>query len=121
MCDCNDGNPSAWSRPEEVENLMAGAAAGQTVFEWDAVLDPGGTQLSYEVLRSANPANFVTSTTCMPDGDSTDTEINEPAVPPAGALWCYLVRAVNGCPAGESDGLLGRDSSNVPRGAAQCP
>jgi hypothetical protein len=121
MCDCNDGNPDAWSRPDEVENVMVGVIDDQTILGWDALVDPGGTQLSYEVLRSANPANFVTNTACMPDGDATDTEVIEPAVPPAGGLWCYLVRAVNGCPGEEGQGVLGRDSSNVPRGGAQCP
>jgi hypothetical protein len=121
LCDCNDADGNAWSRPGEVENVTHSRAGDDTILEWDAPIDLGATTASYEVVRSSNALNFLTSTSCLGDGDPSDTELLESEIPAPGEAFSYLVRAVNGCPGEEGEGDVGRDSENVMRPSADCP
>jgi hypothetical protein len=119
LCDCDDGDDAVWSPPGPVSDLRLGPhAGGGTLLEWSPPVEPGAAGLTYETLRSINPINFVTSTLCLPDADATDTEVVDAEVPGAGGVFCYLARAVNGCPDGQ--GPLGRSSANQPRQGTDC-
>lgn len=120
QCDCNDANPNVWAAPGEVEDLLASHGPGGTTLSWTAPLWPGANSITYETIRTSNVLNFLTSTSCLPDGNPTDTTILDAAANPApGAVYFYEVRAVNACPAG--DGPLGRASSNLIREGRSCP
>lgn len=120
-CDCNSADPNLWYQPGEAGNLQLQHAAGSgTTLSWEAPLEPGATSIVYEALRSQNPANFLSSTVCLPDGDTTDTTlVDASADPSAGGCWYYDVRGRNACPAGV--GPLGQDSNNIPREGRVCP
>jgi hypothetical protein len=103
-----------------VESLVLGhdAGSGTTTLSWLPPLDPGASAVAYEILRSTNPRNFLTSTSCVTDGDPTDTTATDLEVPGVEG-FNYLVRAVNGCPSGA--GLVGRSSTNTPIAGRPCP
>jgi hypothetical protein len=119
LCDCDDGNPSVWSPPSEVLGLALAEDDPGTTLDWDPPSWLGATSVTYEVLRSGNPANLVGSTVCLPDADPGDTTLLDPATPGDDAAYYYEIRAVNACPQG--NGPLGRDSNNIPREGHDCP
>jgi len=117
--DCLEGDASIWATPGEVAFLAAGNLGGTTTFTWDPPVEPGAIGVTYEVLRSDDPTNFFgVSTLCMPDADPSNTTIDEPDTPAPGAMYSYLVRAMNACEAGT--GSIGEDSSGTPRAGRIC-
>lgn len=114
-CDCDDANPGAWATPGDIGYLtFAGDdPRGPTLF-WSI---PDGGVSHYDVLRSSDPADFVTNATCLESvylNTATDLEN-----PPPGTVYAYLVRGVNACPNGV--GSLGSDSEGAPRTGRSCP
>ncbi|HXV75339.1 MAG TPA: hypothetical protein VD788_03405, partial [Candidatus Polarisedimenticolaceae bacterium] len=75
------------------------------------------TSLNYHVLRSADGADFVEMTDCLVGSDPSSRSWTEIGSPVAGAIFHYLVRAVNDCPAGL--GPLGPPGTS--RVATSCP
>jgi hypothetical protein len=82
------------------------------MMEWLPPLSPGGTLVSYDLLRSAEPGGF-SGAACVASGLTTTAAI-DPAVP--AVRWFYLVRARNAC-----GGNLGAGSDGTPRTGAACP
>ena len=80
---------------------------------WSAAADPGlspGT-LVYDVVRSDDPSDFMTATTCVETNDGGDTTATDPGAPGPGGLYAYLVRVETLCGAAPDPG----------RSIAQCP
>ena len=83
--------------------------------DWDEPLEPGGQIPLYHVLRGLESGNFG-SAICL---DVTDqTSASDAELPAPGGVYYYLVRASNGCPAG--DGSLGQDSLGLERAGTDC-
>jgi hypothetical protein len=115
--DCNDENSGVYATPGEVRNLHFPNDA--LTLSWTAPLQPGGTTLVYDTVRSPSAADFVTSATCVETDDGSDTNAVDGGTPGPGLAWFYLVRAENACPSGQ--GPLGSDSDGLPRTARTCP
>ena len=110
--DCAPGDPDVWAAPTAVRDLRVAAGAVDNL-TWTSPSGPGAEQLSYDVLRSTEPAGFHTADCIAANlGATVATDASEP---PPGVVSCYLVRARNDC--GET---LGADSSSVPRMGPAC-
>jgi uncharacterized repeat protein (TIGR01451 family) len=110
--DCAPGNPSVWAVPGEATALSFPNASDFSQLQWLPPASPGGTIVSYDLLRSATSAGFATPT-CVASGITTATAA-DPAIP--GTIFYYLVRAQNAC--GDN---LGMRSDGTPRTAGSCP
>ena len=117
-CDCNDANGAVWARPGEVRNVLA---SGVSTITWSPPLDPGGTAPSYQVLRSGDPTNFVIGTTCLALLNPLLTLVTDTTAPAPGAVFHYLVRAMNTCPGDAGIGTLGASSSGAEHQGRSCP
>ncbi|MDH3626193.1 MAG: hypothetical protein OEV00_05950 [Acidobacteriota bacterium] len=117
-CDCDDNDNSIWGTPSEVEMLSAtqDIVLGTTL-AWVPPLAEGATQVTYDLLR-ADSGSF-SAATCVTMPDPTDTSYLDTLNPNIGALFNYLVRAVNDCPIGE--GPTGSDSQGSGRSVSSCP
>jgi len=113
--DCNDQDAGSWSVPGEASDLRF---SDDVTLAWSAPAVPGAASLSYDLIRSSNPADFVGSGLCAVTNTSSlgATDATSPA---PGSVSYYLVRAENACPDGS--GPLGNDSQGVPRSALSCP
>ena len=120
-CDCNDGNGAVWSRPGEARNLLAAQQAGTTVLSWSAPVDDGATAVTYSALRSTSAAGFASNAVCLTLADPAQPLASDAQSPAADALFCYLVRAKNGCPGVLGAGPLGYSSANVEVAGPSCP
>jgi hypothetical protein len=110
--DCSIADPDLWSLPATPGGLLFSTSSSFGVA-------PEPLAQAYDVYRGAVPAggNFEYSHPCLvgwePGPDFVDS-----GTPAAGALFYYLVSAVNGC--GSSD--VGTDSAGTPRPLPQtCP
>jgi hypothetical protein len=77
------------------------------------VADPGlspGT-LVYDVIRSDDPSDFMTATTCVETNDGADTTAGDTGTPGPGGLYAYLVRVETTC----------GETVELDRPAASCP
>ena len=112
--DCNGTADEEATVPGEATHL---------VFPWDplratlAWTPPatGPVALTYDVVRTSNPADFVTNRVCV-ESDGSDTTAVDAAIPPPGGLFTYVVR-VQGC-GGQT---AGRGSNGQPRVVGPCP
>jgi hypothetical protein len=82
--DCNESNSSIWTTPGEVRDVGFDFVFGQLALTWSAPAEPGGTAPAYETLRSMNPSNFLTNTTCLVWGSPTVSFYIDSEVPDAG-------------------------------------
>ena len=113
--DCNDADPFAWSASGEVTTLNIDA--DRATFRWSPPDAPGSVSVHYDLLRSANPANFVADgvSSCALVG--VDAPVAADATVPApGQAFFYLARAVNAC----GEGSLGAGSDLPPRAGGSC-
>jgi hypothetical protein len=56
---------------------------------------------SYDVIRSNRPSSFQgPGAICLADANASDTVAVDLQNPVADRMYCYLVRALNGCPDG---------------------
>jgi hypothetical protein len=106
----------SWATPGEAIHVFI-IAATDTI-TWEPPTNPGGNALVYDVIRSPDPSDFISDATCVETDDGADTQAIDVEVPLSGGFY-YLVRAQNGCPAGE--GPLGDTSAGDPRTAITCP
>jgi N-acetylneuraminic acid mutarotase len=113
--DCSDADATSWAAPSEVPQLDF---TDQTTLGWLAPADPGAAVIGYDLLRSPNPGDFVSSGSCLPVAPGATSAI-DPDTPPPNGFFFYLVRAKNACPAGL--GSLGSGSNGTPRAGKFCP
>ncbi len=114
-CDCANGDGSLWDMPGSVSGVQF-LPDGETL-GWSSVVDGGGTP-TWEVLRGDAfllPVGGGVET-CAATGLAT-TAYTDPAVPPAGSAFFYLIRGVNAC----GGGSYGQASDGSPRVSGACP
>jgi len=111
--DCNAGDGSLWSTPGEALGLMFD---DPTHMHWSPPSAPGAVEISYDLLKSDVPYDFVNATACTATEDPMVSVSDEPL---GAAAFFYRVRARNGCPAGV--GPLGNDSQGAPVSGRACP
>jgi hypothetical protein len=118
--DCDDAEATSWATPGEVTGVVLAHDPGGTLLAWQPPAT-GGTPagMRYDTLRSAAANDFVTAAVCVESDAGPDTTAVEPASPPEGSAFFYLVRAQNACPQGQ--GPLGSGSDGVPRVGRECP
>ena len=80
-------------------------------------LGSGSVAVTYDTLRSSDPSDFVTGTTCL-ETDETDTMTIDTGVVAPGGVDYFIVRVDNDCP---GTGSTGSSSIGVPRSAVSCP
>jgi hypothetical protein len=120
LCDCDDADATIWSAPGAVEKLELARAPGTgTVLTWTAPAERGGDAVRYEAIRSADPGNFVTDTSCLAHADPAAAQTIDTENPAPGAVFYYEVRAQSSCADGE--GPLGRGSNGLARVGRSCP
>ena len=118
-CDCNDSAADSWATPGEARDLtIAPNVFSGAVLHWDPPLDPGGSAILYDVIRSTDPHDFAAFGECVADPDPTSTSLSDSTLPSAGQALFYLVRARDACPSGA--GPLGSSSSGEPHTAPAC-
>jgi N-acetylneuraminic acid mutarotase len=113
--DCNDSNAGLWGAPSEALSL---SFIDGVTLAWSPPASPGAASVSYDVIRSVNPADFVSAASCTAS-DSPIASATDAQTPALGGRLHYLVRAQNGCPGGV--GPLGNASNGTPRTALDCP
>jgi hypothetical protein len=112
--ECNDADPQAWYTPSEAEDLLF--ASDRETMSWDPPLDPGGTSVIYDTLRSGDAQDFGdTSAVCVESDDGSDTIATDSETP--GEVFYYLVRAENAC----GHGLLGQRFDGERPAGRDCP
>jgi RHS repeat-associated protein len=115
--DCNDGNAQVWGTPGEALQLQFGADKRTVSWAPPTVLGGTGTSVRYDTLRSTSPSNFASTTASQcQDPEGVATTSNDPAIPPPGTAFYYLVRAKNDC----GDATLGVRSGGTPRVGLAC-
>lgn len=114
--DCDDTDPDLWRLPTEVTGLLL--APDKQTLSWLPPAEPGtgGGTLLYDVLRAEAPGPAFLLPACPARGGAA-TSATDPAAPLAGACFYYLVRATNGCGAGDV-GTWGEEE--LPREAGDC-
>ncbi|MGH9797216.1 MAG: hypothetical protein ACRD5D_03555 [Candidatus Polarisedimenticolia bacterium] len=113
-CDCDDADATVWAMPGEARGLMLTQdGAGPTLLTWGAPSAPGGSLLTYETLRFDNAWDVDEAAFCILPPDPAQRANVDDETPMPGFAFYYLVRAVNGCPAGA--GPLGTRSGGEPR------
>jgi hypothetical protein len=118
--DCDDGDGEVWATPGAVTGLTLGKDDhDRATLAWSAPESPGALVVTYETIRSGDPADFMTGAVCLMSFNPTATTSTDAAIPDQGMVFCYLVRAMNGCPAGA--GPLGEGSDGSSRTAISCP
>ena len=119
--DCRLADPLNWATPGEAASLRLDhdPASGLTTLTWQAPVAPGAATVSYDTIRSGNPANFVQGASCVEANGSDQMSVDGGGNLPAGAVFYYLVRAENDCPIGDGD--LGLRTGGIPRTARSCP
>jgi len=116
-CDCDDANGAVWATPGEVVQLAVDRGDTATELTFGTPIPPGGSAYEYELLRSPTAWDFATATVCISAPDLSDPARSDPDLPAPEAVFYYLVRARNACPAGV--GPLGPPGS--PPLAGSCP
>lgn len=107
--DCAPANPSAWGAPGPARSVnMLGSSIG-----WTAPAQPGGSLLTYDLVRSSSASDF-SGGFCVAS-NSTATAASDAAAPPPGGTFFYVVRSRNACGAN-----AGADSAGVPRTIPGC-
>ena len=88
------------------------------ILSWSEPDEPGGGfgTLVYDTLRSADPADFASSGTCIESDGSGLTTIDNTS-PAPGVLWAYLIRPENDC----GQGTLGKATDGPRPPAVRCP
>jgi hypothetical protein len=118
QCDCDDLMGEVWRTPGEARNLRLSPLTGaEALLEWDPPLEAGCLAPTYEVLRSADAADFLAQgTVCLDPGLATT--VTDPEAGAVGEILFYLARAKNGCPV--SQGILGHTANDVLRAGRAC-
>jgi len=113
--DCTGLDQGAWSAPGEVPDVRIGTDPAEIT--WGSPSYMGGSAVAYDTLRSPAPGDFMIGTVCV-EAAGGDHASTDPAAPPPGSIFHYLVRARNGCPGA---GPLGLTSGGAIRHGRDCP
>ncbi|HEX6852403.1 MAG TPA: hypothetical protein VF139_13475 [Candidatus Polarisedimenticolaceae bacterium] len=113
--DCAPDDAGSFDPPTEITGLVA--ADDATTWTWLPIDVGSGTlfDLARGVLAELRAGSHA-GETCAVAG-SPSTSASDPAVPPAGTGFWYLVRARNAC----GSGSWGAGSNGTPRSVAACP
>jgi len=111
--ECNDADGSAWELPGATAPLLFGA--DRATIAWGAPAAPGGTAVSYDLLRSTDPADFSAAAAACVETATVETHATDAQTPPAGVCFSYLLRTTNGC------GSAPLGAAAAPRSARNCP
>jgi hypothetical protein len=112
-CDCNDANGSVWSRPGEARDLVATQQAGTTLLSWSPPVDDGAAAVTYSAVRSSSASDFASAGVCLTLANASQPVATDAQTPAPDAMFCYLVRAENGCPGDLGTGPLGYSSTSA--------
>jgi hypothetical protein len=72
---------------------------------------------SYDTIRAGTAEDFDAGGFCVEWDDGSDTQASDTAIPDAGDVLYYLIRAENAC----GPGSLGWESVGAERSACTCP
>ena len=97
--DCEPGDASVWSRPSPAGTLY-GVYGSPDQWNWSAPSAPGGSPVTYDLLRASDKTDLAGST-CVAS-DLAATTADDAVRPVSGELWLYYVRVNNAC--GENAG-----------------
>ncbi len=112
--DCSPGNAGAWALPAPVETLVMGFGGNKGNMAWQPTPSPGASSISYDVLRSGDPADFANAT-CVESGQADNFALDEP-LPVPGTIFHYVIRVENTC-----GGTIGFGSTGGGRSGSNCP
>jgi serine protease AprX len=109
LADCLPADASVWSGPGPSGRLTldGGDPVG---FSWAEPAIPGASTVSYQLVRSADAADFSQATCIAPDGVRHASDGSNPA-----ELFFYLVQTENPCGV-----TVGVDSAGNPRTLPSC-
>ena len=110
--DCEPGDPTVWAPPTPALDLTVTKDATNNLY-WLPPEEPGADLPGYDVLRSAEPDDFVSAICIGPGGP--ETVATDTGVPASGSGFYYLVRSKNRC-----GNHLGYDSTGEPRTGILC-
>jgi len=110
--DCAPADAAAWAVPGEARDLRFPVPGDPAMLAWGAPLDPGGTTVLYDLLRSDRPDDF-SLPSCVASGltATAATDLETPS-----SAFFYLARSRNRC-----GGNAGLRSDGAPRSAGSCP
>ena len=120
-CDCAISDASAFASPSEVGGLRVGVDGDTSRLEWfcSATITAGSGTV-YDVPRgdlTELPVGTGPSETCLPPGSFPNPTATDPATPPTGKGFWYLVRGRNACGAS----TYGYRSNGMERITTICP
>ncbi|HKQ60815.1 MAG TPA: M14 family zinc carboxypeptidase [Candidatus Polarisedimenticolaceae bacterium] len=111
--DCAPQNAGVWTPPSPCRDFTVTAALGPDNLVWSPPAAPGGSSVSYDVLRADLPGGFAAASCLAAAGSATTA--SDDSIPPAGGVYYYLVRTSNAC-----GSTLGAASSGTARTAVGC-
>jgi len=117
LSDCNPTDSGAFAPPGEVGGLVF--SADRVTMSWSSAAPAAGSGTTHQVLRGPVPGLPVggnPAESCLSQGILT-TSLADPGIPPPGAGFWYLVRAVNSC----GQGGYGTTSAGINRVSGACP
>ncbi|HKQ61536.1 MAG TPA: choice-of-anchor Q domain-containing protein [Candidatus Polarisedimenticolaceae bacterium] len=114
-CDCAPTEPGAFALPGEANNLML---TDKTTLLWEAAAHGAGIDTVHDVARGdlSQPPGTPGAAACLASGIPSNLT-SDPAVPPGGHGFWYLVRGRNVCGAG----TYGFRSNGTERSVTACP
>jgi len=115
--DCDPNDPGVFAAPGEVTGLAF--ASDRVTLSWASAAPAAGTATTHQVLRgsvSGLPVSGGATESCLSPGTAAASFVDA-AMPPPGAGFWYLVRAVNAC----GQGGYGTTSGGQSRTSATCP
>jgi subtilisin family serine protease len=113
--DCRPLDATAWRLPGPAYDLSIARLESSAIVTWSASDDPGAALADHDLLRSDRPDEFAVAACLGPGGAGTTAE--DPALPPSGSVFFYVVRVSNPCGA-----TAGASSAGAPRAtSASCP
>ena len=83
LCDCSPAEGRFWAVPGETGEL---SFEDRDRLVWSAPAEPGGTELTYDTLRSGTAADFVVDAICVEWDDGSDTMAEDTDFPLSGVL-----------------------------------
>jgi hypothetical protein len=123
--DCNDTEAPLRTPPGEVPWLQVRSLDPvATEITWQPVTDwGGGPEGTYWLLRSTDPADFVSNSVsaCAVHVFEGTTATHLVTLQPVNSVYAYLVLAANHCVEPLSNGPVGDRSDGTPRPARVCP